>query len=190
MFVDLMWHGLSDRCRRRRRSIMSYPEPRYLGEQGEISALFRSADTSPELIAPSGNRTHYLATHASTNGEFGLYRIDMGPGSPGPSTHFHRSISESFFVLSGAVQLFDGERWITARPGDFLHVPAGGLHAFQNDTDEPTSMLLLFAPGAPREEYFEKVGEMALRGGEEFREFLLRHDSFFVDPPQVGPEPL
>ncbi|MEU4096078.1 cupin domain-containing protein [Streptomyces sp. NPDC026673] len=169
---------------------MSYPEPRYLGEQGEISALFRSADTAADVIAPSGGRTHYLATHASTGGDFGLYRIDMGPGSPGPSTHFHRSISESFFVLSGAVQLFDGERWITARPGDFLHVPAGGLHAFQNDSDEPASMLLLFAPGAPREEYFERAGEMAQRGGAAFREFLLRHDSFFVDPPQVGPEPL
>jgi hypothetical protein len=44
-------------------------------------------------------------------------------------------------------------------------------------------MLLLFSPGAPREEYFEKVGEMAQRGGEEFKEFLVRHDSFFVDQP-------
>jgi hypothetical protein len=42
-------------------------------------------------------------------------------------------------------------------------------------------MLLLFAPGAPREEYFEQVAEMARRGGEEFAEFLVRHDSFFVD---------
>jgi hypothetical protein len=25
------------------------------------------------------------------------------------------------------------------------------------------------------------VGEMAARGGEEFAEFLIRHDSFFVD---------
>lgn len=51
-------------------------------------------------------------------------------------------------------------------------------------------MLLLFAPGAPREEYFERAGELAQRGGAEFREFLLRHDIFFVEPPEVGPEPL
>lgn len=42
---------------------MSYPEPRYLGEKGEIKAVFRPADTEPELSSPSGNRTHYLATH-------------------------------------------------------------------------------------------------------------------------------
>lgn len=162
---------------------MSYPAPRYLGEDGEINAKFRSADTPAELTAGSGNRTRYLATQASTGGEFGLYRIDMGPGSPGPSTHFHRSISESFFILSGTMRLFGGEEWITARSGDFLHVPVGGLHAFRNESDEPASMLLLFSPGAPREEYFEKVAEMAQRGGEEFRDFLVRHDSFFVDPP-------
>ncbi len=161
---------------------MSYPEPRYLGENGEVTAVFRAADTEPEISAPSGNRTHYLATHASTGGEFGLYRVDLGPRSPGASTHFHRTISESFFVLSGELSLFDGERWITGREGDFLYVPVGGLHAFRNDTDDPVSMLLLFSPGAPREEYFEKVAEMTRRGGEELTEFRVRHDNFFVEP--------
>lgn len=107
--------------------------------------------------------------------------MDLGPKSPGPATHFHRSISESFFVLSGEVRLFDGDHWTTGRQGDFLYVPVGGLHAFRNESEEPASMLLLFSPGAPREEYFEQVAEMARRGGEEFTEFLVRHDSFFVD---------
>jgi mannose-6-phosphate isomerase-like protein (cupin superfamily) len=160
---------------------MSYPEPRYLGENGKINAVFRPADTEPELVSPGGNRTHYLATHASTGGEFGLYRVDMGPRSPGPGTHFHRSISESFFVLSGKVRLYDGDRWVTGGPGDFLYVPVGGLHAFKNESDDPASMLMLFSPGAPREEYFEQVAEMAARGGQEFADFLVRHDSFFVD---------
>lgn len=160
---------------------MSYPEPRYLGENGRVSAAFRPADTEPELSSPSGNRTHYLATHTFTGGEFGLYRVDMGPRSPGPSTHFHRSISESFFILSGEVRLYDGDRWVTGRQGDFLYVPVGGLHAFRNESDDPASMLMLFSPGAPREEYFERVAEMAAKGGEEFAEFLVKHDSFFVD---------
>ena len=165
---------------------MSYPEPRYLGEGGEVSAVYRPADTKPDLSSPSGN-THYLATHVLTGGEFGLYKIDMAPRAPGPSTHFHRSISESFFVLAGEVQLFDGEQWITARRDDFLYVPVGGLHAFRNGSDAAASMLLLFSPGAPREEYFENVAEMARRGGHEFAEFLVRHDSFFVDVHSAPP---
>ncbi|QPP07475.1 cupin domain-containing protein [Streptomyces bathyalis] len=160
---------------------MSYPEPRYLGEGGEVTAVFRPSTTEPDITTGTGNSTHYLATSAGTGGEFGLYKADMGPRSPGPSTHFHRSISESFYVLSGEVQLFDGERWTTGREGDFLYVPVGGLHAFKNSSDSPASMLLLFSPGAPREEYFERVAEMAQRGGKEFEDFLVKHDSFFVD---------
>ena len=127
--------------------IVSYPEPRYLGEGGDVSAGYRPADTKPDLSSPSGN-THYLATHVLTGGEFGLYKIDLAPQAPGPSSHFHRSISESFFVLAGEVQLFDGEQWITARRDDILYVPVGGLHAFRNGSEAAASMLLLFSPGA------------------------------------------
>lgn len=159
---------------------MSYPEPRYQGDKGEVNAVLRTADTPADLTSPGGS-THYLATHASTGGEFGLYKVEMGPRSGGPSTHFHKAMSESFFVLSGELELYNGEKWVTGRAGDFLYVPVGGLHAFKNVTDEPTSMLMLFAPGAPREEYFEQVAEMTRRGGEELERFRVRHDSYFVD---------
>ncbi|WP_405760601.1 cupin domain-containing protein [Streptomyces sp. NBC_01420] len=159
---------------------MSYPEPRYLGEKGEINATYRPVSAPPEISSANG-ATHYLATGAQTDGEFGLYKVDMGPKAPGPSTHFHRAISESFYVLDGEVTIFDGERWVTCRPGDFLYVPVGGLHAFKNASPDPASMLLLFTPGGPREEYFEQVAEMAQRGGEELKEFRIRHDSYFVE---------
>jgi hypothetical protein len=72
----------------------------------------------------------------------------MSARAGGPKTHFHKTISESFFVLNGAVRLFNGEQWIDAQQGDFLHVPQGGPHAFRNDSDAPADMLLLFTPGA------------------------------------------
>ena len=80
---------------------MSYPDARYRGDKGEISAIYRPADQEPELTIGSGTAVRYLATGASTHGQFGLYRWDMGPQSSGPSAHFHRTISESFFILSG-----------------------------------------------------------------------------------------
>ena len=139
---------------------MSYPDPIYLGDTGEKSAVLRRADTPAELETGSGF-CHYLATNDSTSGQFGLYRWDMGPGLSGPGPHFHRTMSESFFVLSGTVRLYDGRAWHDARPGDFCFVPEGGIHAFRNESDEPASMLILFAPGAPRESYFEAVAEVA-----------------------------
>ena len=79
----------------------------------------------------------------------------MSATPSGPDPHFHRSISESFYILAGSVRIFDGDRWIDTEPGDFVHVPEGGVHAFRNESGEPASMLLHFSPGAPREGYFE-----------------------------------
>ncbi|RII15809.1 Cupin domain protein [Streptomyces sp. YIM 130001] len=175
---------------------MSYPDPRYFSDHGEINASFRPATAAPDFVAkpPSGGEStagletvadagtayHYLSTTDSTGGEYGLYRVDMGPQFGGPSTHFHKAMSESFFILSGAMRLFDGRRWITATSGDYLYVPVGGLHAFRNESGESASMLMLFAPGAPREEYFEGVTELAGLSEAERAEFFVRHDSFFV----------
>ena len=159
----------------------SYPAPRYFGEPGELSALFRPATAAPDFVAePGGTAYHYLSTNTSTDGEYGLYRVDMAPEAGGPSTHFHKAMSEAFFVLSGSVRLFDGEQWVTATSGDHLYVPVGGLHAFRNDAPEPASMLMLFAPGAPRQEYFESLAQLADLSDAERTEFCERHDSFFV----------
>src|SRR5215207_869397 len=162
---------------------MSYPDARYLGDGGEISAVYRPADHEPELPMRSGAAS-YLATGGSTNGQFGLYRWDMSGPPTGPDPHFHRTISESFFILAGTVRLYNGTRWIDATQGDFLFVPEGGLHAFRNESGEPASMLLLFAPGAPREGYFEGLVDVAASGrqpsDEEWAEFYLRHDTYWV----------
>lgn len=165
---------------------MSYGEALYRGETGECSGVLRSAATQrPDLtLGQGGTEVHYLGTGASTNGQFGLYRWDMGAKPSGPRPHFHRTISESFYVLSGTVRLFDGREWTDATTGDFLHVPAGGIHAFRNESGVPASMLLLFAPGHPREAYFEELAEIASSGRDlseaEWTELYRRHDQHMV----------
>ena len=165
------------------RTVDRYPADLHQGESGEVSARLRRADTEPELIYTSGGSAEYLATGAGTRGEFGLYRWNMAAGPGGPDPHFHKTISESFFVLDGTIALFDGKSWVDGRPGDFLFVPEGGIHGFRNDSGEPASMLILFAPGAPREDYFETLAEWG-RGNtmtdEEKAEFFLRHDTFWT----------
>ena len=161
---------------------MSYPEPRFLGGTGEISATARPAVAAPDLILPTTN-VHYLATGATTGGDFGLYRWEMAGPPSGPAPHFHRSITESFYVLSGTVGLYDGSDWTDAGPGDYFFVPPGGIHAFRNEPGQPASMLILFTPGAPRESFFEELAEMASGrepSEEEMTEFYRRHDQFMV----------
>jgi quercetin dioxygenase-like cupin family protein len=161
-------------------SYLPYPDPVYDGERGERSGSYRPATTAPDIDRPGGTTVHYLATGASTAGQLGLYRWEMGPGPGGPAAHFHRSITESFYVLSGTIRLFDGAEWVDGRPGDFLYIPQGGLHGFRNDSGEPATMLILFTPGAPREDYFERVPTAKDMTDEERAEFFLRHDTFWA----------
>ncbi|SOC56581.1 cupin domain-containing protein [Ornithinimicrobium cerasi] len=154
-----------------------YPEATYDGAAGEASAWLRSGDRPPDVTYPSGVTCEYLATGDRTRGRFGLYRWTFGEGESGPDPHFHRTISEQFYVLSGQVRLFDGRGWVTAGAGDFLYVPEGGVHGFRGA--DGAQMLLMFAPGGPREDYFETLA----RGGPEAHEraaFMERHDTWWV----------
>jgi mannose-6-phosphate isomerase-like protein (cupin superfamily) len=162
---------------------MSYPPVLYDGDGGEVGGTFRPADTPREVNNNRGGGVGFLATGDLTGGHFGLYRYDMGPGPGGPDPHFHRTVTESFYVLSGTVRRFDGEHWVDAKPGDFHFTPVGGIHAFKNESGEPASMLILFTPGAPREDYFRTTGTegaIAAMSPEEKVEFYLRHDNYFL----------
>ena len=162
---------------------MTYPDPVYLGEGGEASATFRPTDTAPDLVYGNGTRCHFLMRGAASRGLFGLYRWEMGPAAGGPGPHFHRTMTESFYVLSGNVKIYDGQRWIDASVGDFVHIPEGGIHGFRNESEAPAAMLIHFAPGAPREGYFEGTARLS-RGevmtDEQKAEFYRLHDNTLV----------
>jgi mannose-6-phosphate isomerase-like protein (cupin superfamily) len=148
-----------------------------------VNARLRPAGTAPEVRNKNGGTAEYLATGESTGGLFGLYRWNMSAAPSGPDPHFHRTISEAFFVISGSIRLFDGATWLDTKPGDFLYVPEGGIHGFKNESGEDASMLILFAPGAPREDYFEtlaRVSEGLKMTDGERAAFMLRHDTFWV----------
>src|SRR5688572_5680316 len=92
---------------------MSYPPPRYAGDTGEVTATYRPADHEPELVYANGNSVHYLATGATTLGDFGLYRWVMGPGRSGPdptSTGRSRNRSTSSPARSASTTAPPGSR--------------------------------------------------------------------------------
>jgi mannose-6-phosphate isomerase-like protein (cupin superfamily) len=162
---------------------MSYPEPRYRGESGEVSATYRSVGAPPDLVYPTGVTVDYLATGGSTDGLFGLYRWSMTGEPAGPGPHFHRTIAESFYVLAGRIRIHDGRGWRDTVPGDFVHVPPGGGLGFRNESGEPASMLILFTPGAPREGYFEGLAQFAVDGRPDegsMARFYAEHDNTWI----------
>jgi mannose-6-phosphate isomerase-like protein (cupin superfamily) len=128
--------------------------------------------------------TRFVAPGSVTNGEFGLFEWRMEARRPGARPHFHKTFSESFYIVEGTVRLFNGEKWVDAKAGDFLYVAQGGIHAFRNESDARAQMLILFAPAPPRENYFRELAELLDSGNklspEEYTEFLARHDQYMA----------
>ena len=156
----------------------------YEDDLGQVSGVYQPAADASRIDAPTG-ATLFVAPGSLTQGEFGMFRRDITPRGGGADPHFHRTFSESFYVISGTVRLYDGKDWVEATAGDFLYVPRGGIHAFSNDADEPASMLILFAPGIARERYFMALDEMRRSGQKltdaERTEFLASHDQYMVE---------
>jgi mannose-6-phosphate isomerase-like protein (cupin superfamily) len=159
---------------------VSYPPPIHTGATGETTAWARPHDGAADIVYWNGNRCRYLARGDETGGTYGLYEwVFAGPVS-GPDAHFHRTLTESFFVLEGTVTIYDGREWGKHGPGDFVHVPAGGIHGFRNE-DGAARMLLHFAPGAPREGYFEGLAAgLADLGPAEVADFMAEHDNHWL----------
>lgn len=160
---------------------MTYPDPLYRGQSGEATAWIRRSGDTPEITYSNGTTVHYLATGATTDGRFGLYRWAMGPEPSGPGPHFHRTMAESFFVLSGTIRIYDGTGWVDTTAGDFVHVPPGGIHGFRNESGAPAAMLIHFSPGAPREGYFEGLVEIGAMSPEAREQFYRFHDNLWVE---------
>lgn len=132
----------------------------YAGDSGEMNAIAVPSDEMRTVQMKSGTIGTFIATGALTEGRYGLYRWAMPPRAGGAGGHFHRTFSEAFYVLDGAPEFYDGRSWTRGGPGFYLHVPEGSIHGFRNETDEPATFLILFAPGGAREGYFEALAEI------------------------------
>jgi mannose-6-phosphate isomerase-like protein (cupin superfamily) len=151
---------------------LTLPGPEAVVRQADGTDAFTLRGATVRLVAPG----------SLTGGRFGLFRYDMSSRSGGPSPHIHRTFAESFFILVGEVEVYDGRDWSIGRPGDYLYVPECGVHAFRNETEAEASMLILFAPGAAREAYFAELAEIVATGREleraEWLDLWARHDQF------------
>ena len=65
----------------------------------------------------------------------------MPPRQFGAPLHYHRELTESFYVLNGNLWMRVGDREITAEPGSYVLIPPGTIHSFANRTCQPVKFL-------------------------------------------------
>ncbi|TSJ42616.1 cupin domain-containing protein [Mucilaginibacter corticis] len=68
------------------------------------------------------NLMTFLTTSAETNGQFSLIKCVLRKGFE-PPLHVHSREDESIFILSGEINYEIGEKTVTAKAGDYVHLP-------------------------------------------------------------------
>ena len=92
------------------------------------------------------------ASGRSTGGSLTLIETSI---EGGPPRHTHTREDESFYVLSGSLDVECGEDRFQAGPGSFVFLPRNLPHTFRS-VDGPATALLIATPGG-LDEYFAEL---------------------------------
>jgi mannose-6-phosphate isomerase-like protein (cupin superfamily) len=108
------------------------------------------------LVGPGegvpGQGPEVKASGRSTAGSLTLIELAIDGGPP---RHAHTREDESFYVLTGALEVECGEDRFRAGPGSFVFLPRNLPHVFRS-VGGPATALLIVTPGG-LDEYFAEL---------------------------------
>lgn len=111
----------------------SHPQEKYaakLATAPDRMAPFVLASSEGERMIAGDQLYTILGNQRHSNGVF-IALLTEGPiGIPIPR-HLHQKVTELFYCLSGEMEMYAGDGFVTLSPGDFLHVPPHTPHSFQ-----------------------------------------------------------
>ena len=127
----------------------------------------------------------FKAAAHDTAGRFDFLTMTLAPMT-GPPLHYHEEQDDTFYVLDGLLTVQAGEEILDLGPGDFLSVPPGVAHTFDNlhNGDELVRTINVMTPGG----LFATFEDMARvpPGPEQddgIKAATRRHGTVIVGPP-------
>ena len=126
--------------------------------EASAALIHRPAGTACAYWGPR-DIYRFLVTGEESGGAYFVMEALVPPGG-GPPPHIHTREDETVYVLEGEVEFLLGDETVTAGPGDFVNVPLGTVHRFENASSETARMILTFTP-AGIERWFEETLERA-----------------------------
>ena len=121
----------------------------------QAELLHRPSGTGRAFWGPGDHYTFLVTGEESGGAYFVMEALVPTGGRRRTSTRE----DETFYVLEGQVEFLLGETTV-AGPGDFVNVPRGMVHRFQNTGTETARIVLTFTP-AGIERWFEETLEPA-----------------------------
>jgi quercetin dioxygenase-like cupin family protein len=114
--------------------------------------------TTGQVIEFFGPTLELLTSPVDEHNDFCVLKGTIPPDGYVP-LHSHDD-TEDFLVVSGEVeglrQDSEGHEWISAKTGDYVHVPAGARHAWRNVSSEPVVTLITTTKRLGR--FFQETG--------------------------------
>jgi quercetin dioxygenase-like cupin family protein len=101
------------------------------------------------------DKVTFLITGEQSGGAFFMAEVVVTPGGGNPP-HIHTREEESFYLQQGTLTVQVGGKTLTASAGDFICLPRGVAHSFQNTGNVDAKFLLVATP-AGLEEFFEEA---------------------------------
>ncbi len=135
--------------------------------------------------SPTGSPHLFKATASDTAGRFEFIVGSFAPMT-GPPLHLHRDQDDTFYILDGMLTVQVGEEVFDIGPGDFLSIPPGVAHTFDNlhNGDKPVRSINLMTPDGLFD-MFEEMAQVAEGPdqGAETEKVAEQHGTVIVGPP-------
>jgi len=98
-------------------------------------------------------------TGEESGGKCTIVELTVGPKQMGAPPHVH-SGEEVAYVVDGTVKYRVGDKTFDAGPGTTIYITPGDWEWFENVTDKPARLLIVYTPGG-MDKFFNEVAEPA-----------------------------
>lgn len=110
------------------------------------------------LQSGPGRDLVFKVTGEDTGGAFDYFVVEVAPKG-GPPLHVHHRQEETIHVLTGRYKIQIGSEVFLCEEGGFAYLPSGVPHTFQNVTDEPGQIVVVYTPGGGHK-FYEELGPL------------------------------
>jgi mannose-6-phosphate isomerase-like protein (cupin superfamily) len=126
-----------------------------------------------------------LADAEDTGGRLTSNLTHFEPGNAGAPPHHHTRGAEFFYILDGSLQMLLGDEVSVFGKGDLVVVPPGVHHAFAPAAGASADVLIVFAPGTERFEYYRLLDQLhqGHASAQDVFDTQDRFDNHYVDSP-------
>jgi mannose-6-phosphate isomerase-like protein (cupin superfamily) len=105
-----------------------------------------------------------VKTSQDTDGQSLEMEWTILPNSGGTPIHIHPTAIETYEIISGELEVFKKDKWITARVGEKITIERGEPHTFRNTTTEFVRVYNTHQPAMEFERFFIGLHKFAKSG--------------------------